>query len=134
MANKFRGSNRPGGSTGLLDPSLAFDDTDRLVRETERNKAERDNQRTLLAKRNRDDQNSLAASFEPAAQSRTLALNDERKRRGQETQMHVQRIQEARRISTQNANNKANQSIKQRQELVNLIKELDPYLHRQYVM
>ncbi len=123
MAKTFRGSSSP-GRYGLLDPNLAFGETKRLVSDNQRAKAERDKNRAALADRNRTRQNSLIASFGPANQSRQLALKDEAKLRGVSTQMHEQRIAEARITADRNATNQANQNIKARQEIVTLIKDV----------
>ena len=124
MAKTFKGQSRPGQFQNLFPAEAAFEDTERLVRANEREKAERSNRRKALSGRNRDNLNSLQASFGPAAEGRNLALSNERAKRGQETRMRQARILEAQESANRNAQAQAAQSIKARNDIANLIKDV----------
>ena len=83
---KFQSSASPGSYNQLINPTLAFNKSNKLkqeaIDEDNRNKSHR----KLLAENNRKRQNSLISAQSIEGQSRTLALADENRRIGVETQ------------------------------------------------
>ena len=117
---KFQSSASPGSYNQLINPTLAFNKSNKLkqeaIDEDNRNKSHR----KLLAENNRKRQNSLISAQSIEGQSRTLALADENRRIGVETQFRQNNIIAAQQAADKNAIDKGNREIAAVQELRDL--------------